>query len=425
MSEHTKTVIVGLDGVPFDLLRDFAESGVMPNTASVIADGTFRKMLSSIPEVSSVAWSSMITGKNPGEHGIFGFTDLFPNSYNMRFPNYNDLKAQPFWDRWPGKSVIVNVPSTYPVRRMRGAHISGFVSVDMQKSAYPPALLTELNQMDYRLDVDSQKAHESMDLFLTDLDRTLDSRIKCYRYLWDSENWRTFMLVFTGTDRLMHFLWDAYEDNDHRHHESFLQHFRKIDDVIGEIAGQMNDDDLLIMLSDHGFECLEKDIYVNYVLRDSGFLQFNSNHKLTLNTIAPGTKAFALDPARIYLNYKDKYPCGTVTQDQREGILSELEDLFGMLQLDGRKVIRQIHRKEQTYSGPFRENAPDLVLIAASGFNLKAKPNAQVLAEKDIFTGKHTQDSAFLIVKGSADAERIPETPSISQVVPVIEDCHG
>jgi len=420
-----RTVIIGLDGVPFDLLRDLAESGVMPNTASVIADGAFRKMLSSIPEVSSVAWSSMITGKNPGEHGIYGFTDLFPKSYNMRFPNYNDLKAQPFWERWPGKSVIINVPSTYPVRHMRGAHISGFVSVDMQKSVYPSALLAELEQMDYRLDVDSQRAHASMDLFLTDLDRTLDARIKCYRYLWDSENWKTFMLVFTGTDRLMHFLWDAYEDKDHKYHKLLLRHFEKIDDVIGEIADQMNDDDLLVMLSDHGFERLDQDVYVNYVLRDSGFLRFKDSHKITLNTIAPGTKAFALDPARIYLNCKDKYPCGTVTQDQREDILAELEELFGMLQLDGRKVISQMHRKEQTYSGPFSENAPDLVLIPAGGFNLKAKPNAPVLAEKDIFTGKHTQDSAFLIVRGFADDSCVPETPSISRVVSIIENCHN
>jgi predicted AlkP superfamily phosphohydrolase/phosphomutase len=134
----------------------------------------------------------------------------------------------------------------------------------------------------------------------------------------------------------------------------------------------MNDDDLLVMLSDHGFERLEKDVYVNYVLRESGFLQFTSNDNITLNTIGPGTKAFALDPARIYLNYKDKYPYGTVTQDQKEGVLAELEDLFDALQLDGRKVISQIHRKEQIYSGPFSENAPDLVLIAARGFNLKA-----------------------------------------------------
>lgn len=421
----SRTVIIGLDGVPFDLLKGFADSGVMPNIAAIIKKGIFRKMLSTIPEVSSVAWSSMITGKNPGEHGIFGFMDLFPNSYNMRFPNYNDLKTQPFWDRWPGKSVIINVPSTYPVHQMHGVHISGFVSIDMNKSVHPQALLPKLKRMGYRLDVDSQKAHESMELFLTDLERTLDARIECYRHLWNVGDWQTFMLVFTGTDRLMHFLWDAYEDKNHRFHESFARHFQRIDEAIGEIAARIRDDDLLIMLSDHGFERLDKDIYVNYVLRNSGFLRFNGNHKITLNKIAPGTKAFALEPARIYLNYKDKYPCGTVTQDQREDILAELEELFGSLELEGCKVIRQMYRKEQAYAGPCYENAPDLVLVSTEGFNLKAKPNAQVFAEKSIFTGKHTQDTAFLIVKGLADEDRVPETPSVSDVTSIIEDYHN
>jgi predicted AlkP superfamily phosphohydrolase/phosphomutase len=416
----SRTVIIGLDGVPFDMLKDFADSGVMPNMAAIIKEGVFRKMYSTIPEISSVAWSSMITGKNPGEHGIFGFMDLFPNSYNTRFPNYSDLKAAPFWDQRPGTSVIINVPSTYPVRQMRGVHISGFVSIDMQRSVHPQALLRELEQIDYRLDVDSQKAHESMELFLKDLDRTLEARIECYRYLWDSEDWQTFMLVFTGTDRLMHFLWDAYEDKDHRYHESFIRHFQRIDEAIGEITARMSDDDVLIMLSDHGFERLDKDVYVNYVLRDSGFLQFNGNHEMRLNKIAPGTKAFALDPARIYLNYKDKYPCGTVMQDETEGLVAELEVLLGSLEVDGRKVVRRMFRKDQAYAGPFRENAPDLVLIGAEGFNLKAKPNAQVLAEKGIFTGKHTQDTAFLIARGIANSDCVPQRPSVSDVTSII-----
>ena len=136
-----KTVIVGLDGVPYGMIEDFAQSGVMPNMAKLISQGIFRKMQSSIPEISSVAWSSIITGKNPGEHGIFGFMDLFDGSYKMRFPNFTDLKAKPFWEDWPGRSIIVNVPSTYPVRQMDGVHVSGFVSVNFEKSIHPKSLM--------------------------------------------------------------------------------------------------------------------------------------------------------------------------------------------------------------------------------------------------------------------------------------------
>jgi len=75
-------------------------------------------MASSIPEISSVAWSPIITGANPGEHGIYGFTDVAPDSYRLSFPNFNNLQVPPFWmDKSYGKSVIINVPfSTIAVK---------------------------------------------------------------------------------------------------------------------------------------------------------------------------------------------------------------------------------------------------------------------------------------------------------------------
>lgn len=420
MAEKPKTVIIGLDGVPFGMIKEFAETAVMPNTARLIAEGTFKKMSSSIPEISSVAWSSMITGKNPGEHGIYGFTDLTADSYKIRFPNFSDLKAAPFWEQWPGKSVIINVPSTYPVRRMNGVHISGFVSVNFEKSVYPDSLAAKLKAMDYRLDVDSQKAHTSMDAFMQDLDETLDARIEAYRYLWEQVDWENFMLVFSGTDRLMHFLWCAYEDKGHKYHNAFLEHFRKIDEVIGEIAGRMGDDDLLVMHSDHGFERLDYDVYISYLLADKGFLKFKNGCETTLNNIDYGTKAFVLDPARIYLNLKGKYPCGTVEPADAEQVLAELQEVFANLQIDGRRVIRDIYRKEQLYTGPCFDNAPDMVLVAAEGFNLKANAKAAQLADKGIFTGKHTQDTAFLLAKG-CDENIIPAEPAVWDIKQIIE----
>ncbi len=207
---NKRVVIIGLDGMPYRLIRDLADNGTMPNIKALIEEGNFKQMASSIPEISSVAWSSVITGKNPGEHGIYGFTDFIPSSYSISFPNFNSLKAPPFWERREnGRSVIINVPSTYPAKAMNGILISGFVALKMEKAVYPPSVLPELEQMGYRLDVDSDKAHKSMDLFLKDLDQTLKARISAYRYFWNKMDWQTFMLVFTGTDRLSHFLWEA------------------------------------------------------------------------------------------------------------------------------------------------------------------------------------------------------------------------
>jgi predicted AlkP superfamily phosphohydrolase/phosphomutase len=398
MTGNGKTVIIGLDGVPFGMLKDFAEAGVMANTAELISRGIFKKMYSSIPEISSVAWPSIITGQNPGQHSIFGFTDLFPDSYKMRFPNFNDLKSPPFWSLAKDKSVIINVPSTYPVKDMNGVHISGFVSIDINKSVHPAFLIPQLESLGYRIDVDSEKAHTDLNLFLEDLDETLTARIKAAEYLWDYIDWQTFMLTFTGTDRLMHFLWDAYEDKDHKYHDAFLEHFHKIDQAIGEIYSKLAENDVFLMLSDHGFEKLEKDVYVNHLLASEGFLTFRPNTEPKLVNIDSATKAFVLDPARIYINQKGKYPAGSVEADDKDACVGELESLFQSLQIDGRKVIKYIYRKQDIYAGPYLENAPELVLIAEKGFNLKGSMTTEKLTDKGPFTGKHTYEDAFLLL---------------------------
>jgi len=421
MADNSKTVIIGLDGVPFGMIKDFAETGVMPNTAGLISKGIFKQMRSSIPEVSCVAWSSMITGRNPAEHGIFGFMDLRPNSYKMTFPNYTNLKSAPFWEEWPGQSVIINVPGTYPVRQMNGVHIAGFVAIDFEKSIHPQSLAADLKKMGYRLDVDAHKAHSDMNSFLADVDKTVSARVEAYRYLWEAVDWQRFMLVFTCTDRLMHFLWDAYEDANHQYHSFFCDHFRKIDAVIGEISGRMGDDDLFVMHSDHGFERLEHEVHINYLLGREGFLQYKKDGEISLENISPDTQAFALDPARIHLNLKGKYPSGTVEANEAEEILSRLESLFASLEVDGRKVIRDIYRREQIYSGPYLDDGPDMIMVGAEGFDLKAKLKIQELTGRGAFTGKHTQNSAFLLLKGLADTAVIPDEPAVSDIKGIIE----
>jgi len=408
-----RVVIIGLDGVPFGMLQGFADSGVMPNVSKVIEGGVFRQMRSSVPEISSVAWSSIITGAGPGRHGIFGFIDMHPGTYQMRFPNFNDLKVQPFWCDSDGRSVIMNVPSTYPVKEMNGVHISGFVSIDFEKSIHPKSLVPKLRDLDYQLDVDAQLAQSSMEKFLEDLDKSLETRIEACRCLWDSEDWENYMLVFTGTDRLMHFLWSAYEDAEHEHHDFFLEHFRKIDAAVGEICSKLADDDIVMILSDHGFERLDTEVYINRLLMDEGFLSFKPGCDPGLGNICPKTRAFALDPARIYVNRKTKYPEGRVEEGDIESCLQDLEQLFASLEIGGRKVIKHIYRKEEIYGGPYLDEASELILIAEKGFNLKGSMASPTLTGKGPFTGKHTYEDAFVIVSSKEAADSLPEKPSV------------
>lgn len=394
----------------------------MPNVQALIGDGVFKQMTSSIPEISSVAWSSIITGTNPAQHGIFGFTDLAPGTYRRIYPNFASLKKPPFWDRQAyGRSVILNVPSTYPARAMNGVLIAGFVALNLEKATYPSTLVPKLEELDYRVDVDTGKAAQSMQFFLNDLDKTLRARIAAYRYLWHHEAWNTFMFVFTGTDRLAHYLWHAYEDESHVFHGAFLDHLREVDKVIGEIVGNLKTDEKLILLSDHGFELLEKEVYVNFVLQQNGLLVLEKNAPARLTSIDATSKAFSLDPGRIYLHLRDKYPRGSVSPEDRESLLREMKAIFESLQIDGQRVIKRIYRKEEVYAGPLMDRAPDLVLLANPGFNLRATVNPDRLWDKGSRTGKHTQGDAFLLVAGDFDPAIIPQQPSVVDVVGIMD----
>jgi predicted AlkP superfamily phosphohydrolase/phosphomutase len=421
MKTKRRIIIIGLDGVPFGMLNELSSNGTMPNVGRLLSAGIFRKMESSIPEISSVAWSSVLTGSNPAEHGIFGFMDFAPDSYRIYFPNFDNLQKSPFWTNIKGESVIINVPSTYPVRKIRGVHISGFVSVDFERSVYPKELMDMLKKMDYRLDVDSEKAHQSFDLFFADLDRTLKARIEAQCYLWKHLKWKVFMLVFTGTDRLMHFLWDAYTDKTHKYHRRFLDYFNEVDAAIGEILNSANDTDEFIMLSDHGFGPLDKDVYVNHFLCRAGFLKFQNVLNPKWSHVDSSAKALALDPARIYVNLKGKYPNGSINNNEIDKVLKELEDAFNSLEIDNKKVIKKIYRKEEIYHGPLFDRAPDLILVGNDGFNLKASLRLDALHDRDIFTGKHTQDDAFLLVRSSIQENIVPMNPKVSDVKGIID----
>jgi predicted AlkP superfamily phosphohydrolase/phosphomutase len=418
----SRTIIIGLDGMPYRLIRDLAGSGTMPNTQALIEQGVFRPMASSIPEISSVAWSSIITGTNPARHGIYGFTDLAAGTYRTVYPNFASLQSPPFWARAAfGRCVILNVPSTYPARALNGVLVAGFVALNLEKATFPPALVPDLKKLDYRIDVDFGRASQSVPYFLNDLDKTLQARIATYRHLWSHEAWDTFMLVFTGTDRLAHFLWDAYEGEAHEHHAAFLGHLEQVDAVIGEIADRLGSHDRLVMVSDHGFERLDKEVYVNYELRQRGLLAFQQGAPARLTNLSEQTVAFALDPGRIYLHMQDKYPRGSVSPQDRAHVLQDVEALYRSLEVDGKPAIKRVYRKEAIYAGPLLDRAPDLVLLANEGLNLRATIDPHQLWDTGIRTGKHSPD-AFLLAAGDIDPAAIPSVPTVEDVMRILEN---
>jgi predicted AlkP superfamily phosphohydrolase/phosphomutase len=401
-----RAVVVGLDGVPYTLLQDLKNRGRIPNMASIFETGYFGQMSVCIPEISSVSWSSFMTGTQSGEHGIFGFIDLQAGTYNMYFPNFAHLKAPTIWEDLGArgkKTVVINMPATYPAREINGMLISGFVAIDINKAVYPSSLISRLNGLGYRIDVDTMKGRQDHDFLLRDLDATLEGRERAVDFLWNEIDWDLFIVVVTGTDRLMHFLWDAFKKEAHPYHQAFLGYFDKLDEFVGRVYNQFlsldgsNDGrNQFCMLSDHGFTKIKTEVYLNRWLEENGCLKFKKDQPETIMDIGPGSTAFAMDPSRIYVNLKGKYPLGTVDASDYERVRQELKQgLEGLTFEDGSIIAKKIYLKEELYQGPHVDLAPDLVMLSHHGYDLKGKVNSKAVFGRTPLMGMHTQDDAF------------------------------
>ncbi|MBN2408420.1 MAG: alkaline phosphatase family protein [Candidatus Aminicenantes bacterium] len=399
--KRRRACVIGLDGVPHSLINKLAEDGIMPGMAGLLKSGHLHRMKASLPEISAVSWTDFMTGADSGSHGIFGFTDLKSGSYEMRFPNFSNVRQETIWDvlgKRGRRSIIINQPSTYPARPLDGILIAGFVALDLAKAVYPASQKAVLDRLGYRIDIDTMKSREDHAFLWQELQTTLDGREKALDQYW-KEDWDYFEFVITGTDRLQHFLWNACEDPNHPFHDRFLDYYRRVDGIIGRIVDSFRrltgGDAGLCLLSDHGFCQIEQEVYLNAWLQEKGYLGFTGESPGELREIGPGSRAFALDPNRIYLNLVDRFPKGAVALTDKPALKAKIAHELEGLKYAGRPVIRQVFDAEKIYSGPLVPLGPDLVVLAEPGFDLKGSVKKKNVFGRTDLEGMHTWDDAF------------------------------
>src|SRR3990172_271844 len=323
----------------------------------------------------------------------------------MTFPSFKDLRVPTFWERVGEKGkrcIVINQPSTYPAKKINGVLVSGFVAIDMAKAVTPISYAEKLRAMGYQIDIDTQRAREDHHFLFKELDKTTKGREKAVDFFWENEEWDYFQVVITGTDRLHHYLWDALIDEGHPYHQQFINYYKKIDAFVKKVYDKFQketDGDPsqgeFFMLSDHGFTLIKKEVYLNKWLEEKSYLKFDSQNPESVEQISGESKAFVLDPSRIYINLKGKYPKGFVKKSDAQGLKEEIKAKLEDLKFDGERVIKKIFERDEIYSGPFAEQGPDLVALSNPGFDLKGS-----VAKKEIFgrtkiSGMHTWDDAF------------------------------
>lgn len=407
--QRPRVFVFGLDGTPCSWLRAETAAGRLPNLGALFRSSSLVSMRSSLPAVSSTAWTTFLTGRDPGGHGAFGFMDCRPDSHELSFPDLRQVTAPTIWDvlGFHGKrSVLLNVPGTYPARPVPGVLVSGFVAPSLDRSVHPLRLLPRLKAMGYRIDLDNWASRGSFEALEADLFATFERRVETIRMLLAEEPWDLFVAVLTETDRLYHFLWNAMAAGEERAVDLFYRFHARVDDLAGWLLDNLPVGTELIALSDHGFATAHSDVFTNAWLRDRGYLAFDTDEPKGLTAIDPRSTVFSLDPGRFYVNRAGSRPRGSVPPERVAELVQRLvDDLAGLRDpATGELAYDRLLRREEAYHGPFAPLGPDVVLTPRPGYELKGSSRATSVfgPPGDGLGGMHTGDDAFLCVRGAA-----------------------
>ena len=247
-----KVFVIGLDGATFDLIKPFVAQGKLPTFKKLMDAGAWSELRSTVPPVTASAWSSFMTGKNPGAHGLFDFMQRRSGSYDLAPVSVRDRDGRAVWDLIGdagGKVIVMNVPVTWPPQPANGLLVTGMLTPrNAENYTYPKELANELRLAigDYIVYSDEVYSKGRGEIFLNALKYSADQRVRAAEYLLQKYPWDFFMLVFPETDTVSHGLWSAY---DATHHEYDPAEAAKFHDGILEIYQHI--DALLARLLDH------------------------------------------------------------------------------------------------------------------------------------------------------------------------------
>lgn len=290
MREEKKIFLVGLDGATFDLILPWVKSGKLPTLRRLIEGGVSGSLLSTFPPLTGPAWSSFMTGKSPGQHGILEFFRRKEDSYQQVLNNRMDIDGGSLWQYLSkaGKKVgVINVPLTYPPEDVNGFMITGLLTpAGCRDFTFPPNLLEEIEAQfgDYYLRLD-EKYHPKAPLpFINELYENLENNADVASYLISHKEWDFFMVHFYGTDRIQHELWHMLDPNHPDYDPDEIDRlgnvvedfFIKVDSVINRLVKALDDETSVIIMSDHGFGPIYKFININTWLLQEGFLHLKN-----------------------------------------------------------------------------------------------------------------------------------------------------
>lgn len=448
----SRALVIGLDGGNLDVFRRLAVQGHMPFLKSVFERGTSGLLRSVIPPVTPPAWSTFMTGKNPGKHNILEFAEYENNDRPLKIVNSTRLRAETLWSMLSraGKKVgVINVPMTYPPQEVNGVMITDLLTPSTEMTfTYPDTLYKELRPElgEYIIAVVWREySRRRIDAYLDDLEFCTQQRTRYVMRLMDRDPWDFFMVVYSEIDHLQHGLWSFLDPDDHREKDPRVEqrlnsYFRMLDGQIEQLCAKAGPEAQVYFISDHGFGPLYKWLHINTWLNQKGWLGLKSGPLRTMRILRAvrnvvkrldpynwrkklkkksgvisvadvmglidwsGTRAFAASAAEqgIRINLKGREAFGIVNpgkeyEETRDRLIADLRELRDSE--TGEPIVTEIWKREEVFTGPGMERAADIIFLCHGGeYVSETFPGWKVLEKTDWTRGMgtHRMDGMFM-----------------------------
>jgi predicted AlkP superfamily phosphohydrolase/phosphomutase len=471
-----RVLVIGLDGASFRLLAPWAAAGELPELAKLMAAGCHGELRSTFPALTPPAWSTFVTGKNPGKHGVFSFRALAARGYaSGDLVTARDLRARTLWEIVgdAGRRVgAVNVPPAYPVRPVNGFMVSCLLAPPGATDiVYPPELRAVLGD-DYEIATEPPRAlrRDAPDYrarcleYLAHLRQLAERRLAVTERLCTEQAWDLLAVVFYEPDRIQHFFWDyllgdAPPDVDPAVAAEIAAAarpiYRLLDAGIGRLVRAAGPDAATLIVSDHGFgPAPTRLVRVNRWLADAGRLRVRRGWRLRRRLVRrlpgrlrdrwdtvdaavdwAGTRAWCevieVRSAGVWLNVAGRQPQGCVRPGaEYDALREELRRGLAALREDGKPVFELVARREDVYHGPYTELAPDLLLYTAPRHGLRFDGLRPELRARAVFgdfvdavwpfTGAHDPAGVYVAAGPGIAARGGVEAATLEALAPTI-----
>jgi predicted AlkP superfamily phosphohydrolase/phosphomutase len=489
MIKNRKVILLGLDGATFDLFQPWMAEGLLPNMRRLAQGGVWGELRSTTPPTTPTAWSTCVTGKNPGKHGIFDFRHSPLTDPTRPLINGRSVQGAKLWHILNAQGLrtnLLNVPITYPPEPVRGVVVSGMMTPGPEADyTHPPHLKAELLAAvrDYVPNVDIAHYDVNQEVgaraFLKAVTYAFERRREAMDWLMDNHPWDFFMVVYVLPDRIQHLFW-KYLDPTHPEFDSkmgrtlrplILNSYQLMDEMLGQLLARLDQQTNLFIVSDHGFGRTEAYFNVNSWLAGHGWLSMKANlaarkrlfyelmrleeHPLIRKMVPANlanwlkqrirrrrsaylsdveatidwsqTKAFfpSLPCQGIYIN-RDLVASEAEYQALRDQIKGQLFELSDPQ--SGEPIMDAVYFREEVYQGPQTALAPDILFVARDYAYLgRALFGSRYVVERttQMGNGFHRMNGLFMAYGPDIKAGFQVQQAEIADVAPTVLYAYG